>query len=553
MHRAIPPDPHTIAQAGPPVSGEEAVGDLHLAGDNFAGAIEAYRHALTSLSATDAAGRGRLQLRIAEACSRRGDADGAWEAVREARSVTRALDDSRMRARIAVRAAAVFYDRGRYRRSARYARFAFASLRGTEDHSSVARASELLGMNELRFGRPRAAIEWLQNASATYRRIDDANGLVSALNNLGLIHKNLREWRGGHALPRAGARDRRAQGLLRAHPVELPESRADPSAPRPLGGGRGELRVVAAHLARARLRTWRGERADGARHAGPPPPRIRSCEATFTRRRWASRPAPAPRDIQLASEFLAELDLDRGLGGRGARAHRTGARRGARARPGRRNGGRAQIRAGLARLLAPDLEGAARDLASGRALAIAARRSHRAGDCAARTVPARGPPPATPPRSNRNWARLRIRSSRSGETFELATTLAAWAEHLRLLPASQRLRQPLAPVTEWARRAAALFRGLGVASLAAEALLAVVWLEPSANSSTRPCRCSRRPKCCSRARAAKRASARGTFGARSSGSTSRCRYRLVMSSARSRRRTSCFAARPTWTGCSRRW
>ena len=39
------------------------------------------------------------------------------------------------------------------------------------------------------------AIEWLQSSAATFRRIDHVEGLVSALNNLGLVYKNLREWR----------------------------------------------------------------------------------------------------------------------------------------------------------------------------------------------------------------------------------------------------------------------------------------------------------------------------------------------------------------------
>ena len=74
----------------------------------------------------------------------------------------------------------------------RYARYAYETLRGTDDHRTVAGASLLIGANLARLGQPRSAIEWLQNAVATFRRIDDADGLVGALNHLGVIYKNLR-------------------------------------------------------------------------------------------------------------------------------------------------------------------------------------------------------------------------------------------------------------------------------------------------------------------------------------------------------------------------
>ena len=61
--------------------------------------------------------------------------------------------------------------------------------------------------------------------------------------------------------------------------------------------------------------------------------------------------------------------------------------------------------------------------------------------------------------------------------YELASTLARWGECLLLLPASARMRMPLEPVADAARRAAALFRQLGVVPLAAETLLTLARLE----------------------------------------------------------------------------
>jgi transcriptional regulator with GAF, ATPase, and Fis domain len=63
------------------------------------------------------------------------------------------------------------------------------------------------------------------------------------------------------------------------------------------------------------------------------------------------------------------------------------------------------------------------------------------------------------------------------ETYELALTLSTWADGIIALPASARLRLDLDPVSEASRRAAAMFRQLGVVPLAAESLLALARLE----------------------------------------------------------------------------
>ena len=67
MQRAIPPDSSRrvlVSKNG--TSHHEAVGDLHLAADNFAGAIDAYGLALAEAGRADVPGRVRLQLRIVE-------------------------------------------------------------------------------------------------------------------------------------------------------------------------------------------------------------------------------------------------------------------------------------------------------------------------------------------------------------------------------------------------------------------------------------------------------------------------------------------------------
>src|SRR5262249_9503473 len=63
------------------------------------------------------------------------------------------------------------------------------------------------------------------------------------------------------------------------------------------------------------------------------------------------------------------------------------------------------------------------------------------------------------------------------ETYELAVTLAAWGELLSLIPSGIRAQVDLEPVAESAKRAAALFRGLGVLAMSAEAYLTLARLE----------------------------------------------------------------------------
>ena len=83
MQRAIPPD---LAHAKRPVVDgarhHEAIGDLHLAADNFTGAAEEYVAALRDVGPESPAERCRLLERLAEAHRRRGDFDAALNALR---------------------------------------------------------------------------------------------------------------------------------------------------------------------------------------------------------------------------------------------------------------------------------------------------------------------------------------------------------------------------------------------------------------------------------------------------------------------------------------
>ena len=74
MHRAIPPDlTHAMGSVSEAARQHEAIGDLHFAADNYAGAIESFGAALKEVGPDAPHERARLLQRIAHAQALRGD------------------------------------------------------------------------------------------------------------------------------------------------------------------------------------------------------------------------------------------------------------------------------------------------------------------------------------------------------------------------------------------------------------------------------------------------------------------------------------------------
>ena len=86
MHRAIPPDlSHARLPLREASQQREAVGDLHLAADNFSGAVDEYGAALRAIHADAPAERCFLLLKLADVETRRGESEAALIALREDR------------------------------------------------------------------------------------------------------------------------------------------------------------------------------------------------------------------------------------------------------------------------------------------------------------------------------------------------------------------------------------------------------------------------------------------------------------------------------------
>ena len=476
MQRAIPPDPLRAKQTPDGVRQHESVGDLHLAADDFVSALDSYRAALAEAPADAVLERVRLLLRIAQAEYLRGDYTAARLRAREARRVGRVLEDMQQRALVAASLAATHGESGQYRRSQRYARYAYAILRDGDDHRTVARMALVLGNAHARLGEPQRAIDWLQNAVATFRRIDDSEGLVSALNSLGLVYKNLREWREATRLLEQALEIDERKGFysrMRIHHQNLgliryrlgqwtladEHFRQSLRISRDLSHAQGE---AAAWLALGMLARRRRDAEQAEEH--------------FQLALELAQKGSARREALLAREFLGELEIDRDHGPAALAWLEPALEDARQIAPQGDLVMEFEIRIGKALQLTGRTDEAQRFLERGHALAV------RLGDRIEQGIALRGLARLDALRGQVDAMEARLREAvehfeHLGETFELARTLACFGEFLPLMPASVRLRLPLEPVAEAARRAAALYRQLGVMPLAAESLLALARLE----------------------------------------------------------------------------
>ena len=101
MQRAIPPDPTAASPRPSGISQQEAIGDLHLAADAYANALEAYRNALRETRVEALEERVRLLLRISDVEKLRGRLKEALSETIRARDLTRGIAGTRLRARVA--------------------------------------------------------------------------------------------------------------------------------------------------------------------------------------------------------------------------------------------------------------------------------------------------------------------------------------------------------------------------------------------------------------------------------------------------------------------
>lgn len=458
------------------VSPHEANGDLHLAADAYANAIAAFRAACDEVPVADVAERVRLSLRIARVEMLRGRPADGLRVAREARALARPLRDASLNASVAAGLAILEIEQGAPQRARRYAAWAHAVLRTTDDHLRLAQVSLAMGYALARLGRPTPAIDWLHDAAALFRRIDHADGLVSALTNLGLVHKNLREWREAiRHLEQALAIEERLGMFARMRGQQ-----------QNLGLIRyrlGEWDAAEAHFQQslriARDLAHRVGEAQARLALGLLARRRRQAEQAAALHREAAvlaERAGARREVGLAQEYLAELELDRGDAEAALQRLRPALDE-ARARaPQGDLVMELTLRIGIALRILGHLDAAQADLQTALELA------ERAGDRIEHAIAQRELARVHAERGETTACESLLRAACAafeslGERHELAVTLAAWPACVAAMPASARGRVALEPVADAARRAAALHRQLGVMSASAEVLLSQARLE----------------------------------------------------------------------------
>ena len=476
MHKPIPPDPTSVRGEQSERARQEAVGDLHLAADAFSNAIESYRAALASVSASNLGDQVRLRLRIARAEMLRGRPQEALAEAGCARAIARRTGDPRLNAHVAGCMATIQIELGAPRRAQRYGLHAYAVLRDTNEHHAVALISLAIGNSLMRLGRPQDAINWLQSAAATFRRIDHPDGIVSALNNLGIVYKNLREWREAtRCLEQALEIDER-KGLfarMRTHHQNLGLIRFR----------LGQWDVAEEHyrqsLRIARELSHKAGEAGALLALGMLARRRRQldkAEELFLSAQDLASQAGARREFELAREFLAEVELDRG-NGPAALALIEPALEESRARaPHGDVTMELTIRLGIALRMVGRTSDAHMQLSRGLAMAEAS------GDRIEHSIAVRELARLDALKGDASSMETRLQAAamvfeQLGELYELATTLAAWPENLALMSSSVRGRLAIEPVADAARRAAVIFRQLNIVPLAAEALLSLARLE----------------------------------------------------------------------------
>ena len=476
MQRAIPPDPTAAGPRPSGISQQEAIGDLHLAADAYANALEAYRNALRETKADALEERVRLMLRISEVEKLRGRLQEALSEGRRALDLTRGVAGPRLRARAAAQIGSLWNELGSPRRALRYAKYAYAKLRGTDDHRTVAQVSMAIGIALARLGRPQESIDWLQSGAATFRRVEDAEGLVVALNNLGLVHKNLREWREAtRFLEQALELDERRGlfGRMRSHHQNLGLIRyrlgqwdlADEHFRQSLrisreishGAGESGAELALGMLARRRRQLDRAEEL--YRHALE-----------------LANGVGARREAELAREFQAEIEIDRGNGPAALALIEPALEEARSQAPQGDVTMELTIRLGMALRLMGRLDEANTHLLRGLAMA------EGSGDRIEHSIALRELAHLDALKGHASGMETRLRTATQmfeqlGELYELATTLSAWPEYLAEMSASVRNRIAIEPVADAARRAALIFRQLNVVPRAAESLLALARLE----------------------------------------------------------------------------
>lgn len=297
------------------VTVSEELGDIYFSCEAYTQAETQYRQVAAVLEPCGGAERtANLRLKIARCLHRQGrTTEVQTELDRVGALLGGGAPEARsLRGRVAATYAFVHRQLGEYEAAGRRCHEAIELLQGPEDEVERAEAELCLGTVCLRQGNLAEAERWYKRALAGMSRSASGEGMIKALNNLGLVHRNLGHWdraadyfqRGIEAAERLGHYSTIAVcssnlGLVHFHRGDW--SRASACFQRSLGIFREvghTLGVVSASLGLGRihlvLREWDAARA-----------LLEESLATARLRRLT-------REHLVALEFLGDYHLERG-------------------------------------------------------------------------------------------------------------------------------------------------------------------------------------------------------------------------------------------------
>ncbi|MCC7143611.1 MAG: sigma 54-interacting transcriptional regulator [Candidatus Eisenbacteria bacterium] len=201
----------TAAWTSPEWTRALELGDVHLATENLATAIEYFERARNlflaagvspasggwerALQAGERATLISIDLRIAECLRARGQHAEAERLLNSVLATHGSSLDVVARARTLARLGEVEIGTGAYATGLHHCEQAYEVLRSTSENDEIGRLELSMGTIAFRLGQVSRSCELFESALFTFRRIDDRAGIARALNNLGITLGKGARWR----------------------------------------------------------------------------------------------------------------------------------------------------------------------------------------------------------------------------------------------------------------------------------------------------------------------------------------------------------------------
>lgn len=169
--------------------------DFYFRSENFLAALESCNRVLAILPRGQVIERGLIEIKVARCHQARGNYLAALQHLDDAKTLLRSSRDPVQLGKLFALRGNILLQMGRYSRAQRYCELAYKLLRGTGENDALGELELTLGSILARLGYGERARQLFTDALSTYRRVDNEAGIASALNCLGLQHKNSCEWR----------------------------------------------------------------------------------------------------------------------------------------------------------------------------------------------------------------------------------------------------------------------------------------------------------------------------------------------------------------------